>query len=158
DQMRDMDTLRAELARRTLRYGPQTEFGAGKGGITDPATHSSGGASKEDITALAWQHEARRLTAGQEAGIARHLPHFIEQWEIDIGADIEDADVEPCSRVGVLEECRDLLLFARIQRAPDDPPVCGFDLGNQGRQFLTLSASGKTVNPSDANFLAIAAP
>src|SRR5215470_1699072 len=33
DQMSDMDALRTELTRRTLRDGPQAELGAGKGGI-----------------------------------------------------------------------------------------------------------------------------
>src|SRR6266446_10309775 len=49
DQMGDVDALRAELACRTLRYGPQAKFGAGESGITDAAAHSGGGASEEDI-------------------------------------------------------------------------------------------------------------
>src|SRR5215831_8264759 len=44
DQMRDMDALWAELARRALRYGAQAKFGAGKGGVTDPTPHSGSGA------------------------------------------------------------------------------------------------------------------
>src|SRR5438270_8344924 len=40
DQMRDVDALRAELARRALCHGAQAEFGAGKGGVADSAAHS----------------------------------------------------------------------------------------------------------------------
>src|SRR5260370_30683471 len=74
DQMRDMDALRAKLARRALRYSAQAEFGAGKGGIADPAAHSRSGAGKEDIAAAAPQHQARRLAAGPEASGTVHAP------------------------------------------------------------------------------------
>src|SRR6516165_10881204 len=57
DQMRDTDALRTELARRTLRDGPQAELGAGKGGIADPAAHSGGGAGKTDVAAATRQHQ-----------------------------------------------------------------------------------------------------
>src|SRR5215471_15590993 len=97
--MRDVDALWAELARRGLRYGAQTEFGAGKRGIADATAQAGGRASKEDVAAAARQHQARRLAAGQETGVAGHLPDFaehplggLEQREIDIGADVEDAD------------------------------------------------------------------
>src|SRR5215472_4396321 len=148
--MRDMDALRAKLACRALRYRTQAEFGAGKGGIADPAAHSGGGAGKKDVAAAARQHQARRLAPAQEAGIARHLPYLaehplggLEQWEIDIGADIEDADFERCSRIGVLEKRRDLLFLARIQRAPDHTSPRRLDLRNERRQFLALPTSGE---------------
>src|SRR5262249_27449771 len=103
DQMGDVDALRAELARGTLCYGAQTKFGAGESGIADTATHAGSSASKEDIAAAARQHQARRLAARQEAGVAGHFPDLaehplggLEQREIDIRADIEDANLERC--------------------------------------------------------------
>jgi hypothetical protein len=74
------------------------------------------------MAAGARHHVARRLAPAQEAGVTRHLPHLaehplggLEQWEIHIGADIEYADFERRSRIGVLEEDRDLLFLAGIQ-------------------------------------------
>ena len=47
------------------------------------------------------QHETRRLAAGEEARVARHLPDLaehalgrLEEREVDVGADVEDADLE----------------------------------------------------------------
>src|SRR5262249_57746734 len=91
---------------------------------------------------------------GQEAGGAGHLPNLaehalsgFEQREIDIGPDVEDADFERCSRVGVPEKCSDLLLLACIERGPDRTSACRFDLGDKRRQFLALPASGKNGEP-----------
>src|SRR5262249_50750218 len=71
NQMRDVDAFWAELARRTLRYGAQAKFGAGKGGITDPTANSSGGAGKENIAAAARRHQPRRRPPSQRGGAAR---------------------------------------------------------------------------------------
>ena len=150
DQMGDMDALRTELARGTPAHRAQAEFGAGKGGIADPAAQARGGAGKEDVAAAARQHQPRRLAPGQETGIAGHLPDLaehplggLEQREIDIGADVEDADLERCCCVGVVEEGRDLLLLARIERAPDDPSARRLDLRDQRRQLVAVPPAGE---------------
>jgi hypothetical protein len=115
---------------------------------------------KEDIAVAARRQQARCLAARQEAGIAGHLPDLtehplggLEQWEIDIGADVEDADFERCGHIRVLQECRDLLFLARIQRAPDYPSACCLDLGDQRRQFLALPAPDKNREPLGRKFL-----
>src|SRR5271165_7567606 len=59
--MGDVDVLRTEFARRTLRHRAQAELGAGEGGIADPAAHAGGSAGEEDIAPTARQHQARRL-------------------------------------------------------------------------------------------------
>src|SRR5215813_14668107 len=50
-QMRNVDVLRTELARRALRHGTQAEFGAGKSGVTGATAQARSGACKEDVAA-----------------------------------------------------------------------------------------------------------
>src|SRR5207245_5753621 len=70
---------------------------------------------------------SRRLAPGEEAGIAGHLPDLAEyalgglqDREVDVGADIEDADFERRMLVGVIEERDNLILLARIERTRVD--------------------------------------
>ena len=111
------------------------------------------------------QHQARRFAAGEEAGVAGHLPDLAEhalgglqQREIDIGADVEDADLERRGRIGVVQEGGDLLLLARIERARHDLPPAASISATSGASLSPLRRPAKTVKPSAANFLAIAAP
>src|SRR5262245_49589929 len=124
DEMGDMDVLRPKFARHRLRDRAQAELRAGECRISDAAAQARGGAGEEDIASAARQHQPRRLAAGEEAGIAGHLPDFaeypfggVEDREVDVGADVEDADFQRRLLVGVVEEGDDLLLLARIERA-----------------------------------------
>src|SRR5439155_796123 len=160
DQMGDVDVPWTELACGSLRHSAKAELGAGEGGIADPAARAGGGAGKEDVAPAARQHQARGLARSQEARVTGHLPDLaeyplggLEQWEIYIGADVEDADFERCGHIGVLEERSDLLRLARIQRAPDDPSACCLDIGNQRRQLVTLPSPGKNGKPFGRKFL-----
>src|SRR5690348_7100242 len=49
DEVRDMDVLRPELARRRLRYGTQAEFRAGEGRIADAAAKRRCRTREEDV-------------------------------------------------------------------------------------------------------------
>jgi hypothetical protein len=160
DQMGDVDILWTEFARRTLRHRAQAEFGAGKGSIADTAAHPGGGASEENVAPTARQHQARRLATGQKARVTGHLPDLakhplggLDQWEIDIGPHVEDADLERCSRIGVLEERGDLFLLARIERPAGDSPARRFDLGDQRRQLITVPSTGENCEAFGREFL-----
>src|SRR4051812_8816699 len=110
NQMRDMDVLWAQFARHRLRYRAQSELGAGKGGKAAAAAQGRGSTREEDIALAARDHQPGGFTSGQETGPAGHLPDFsehavggFENWEIDVGPDIEDSDFERCMRVRVVE-------------------------------------------------------
>src|SRR5260370_14450446 len=126
-RMRDMYFFRPNLARGGFRPRAQAELGAGEGGITGAGEQAGGGAGEENIAAAARQHQPRRLPARQEARIAGHLPHLsehpfggIEDREVDVRADVEDADLEPRMLVGIPKERDDPLLLARIRRTRVD--------------------------------------
>src|SRR3954447_5759949 len=79
---------------------------------------------EEDIALAAGQHQARGLAAGEEVGIASHLPDLaehpfggVENRKVDVGADVEDANLERRVLVGIAEKRDDLVLLARIERA-----------------------------------------
>src|SRR5215831_9091203 len=127
DQMRDMDALGTELARRALGHRAQAELGAGKRRIADAAALASRGAGEEDVAAPARQHQPRRLARRQETGVARQFPNLAEHAlggfeyrEIDIGTDIEDAQFERRRRIGLAQKRRDLILLASVERAGND--------------------------------------
>src|SRR6202021_214647 len=148
DQMRDMNVLRAKLARGRLRSRAQAELGAGEGGIAGAATQGGGGASEENIAGAARQHQLRRLPARQESRIAGHLPDLpehpfggIQDREIDIGADVEDADLERRMLVGIAKERDDLLLLAGIERTGVDFAAGGFDRLHQRIQLGAIAAA-----------------
>src|SRR5258708_29261393 len=99
--MRDVDVLRPELPRHRLRYRAQSELGAGEGGKAAAAAQARGGPGEKDVAAAVRQHQPRRFAAGEEAGPAGHFPHLAEDAvggfqdrKINVGADIEDADLE----------------------------------------------------------------
>src|SRR4051794_33134760 len=122
--MADMNILGSELAGHGLRNRTKTELGAGEGRVTAATAQARGRAGEKDAALAMGQHQARRLTAGEAAGIARPLPDFaehafgrIEDREIDVGTDIENANFERRMLVGGVEEGDDLLLLPRIERA-----------------------------------------
>ena len=148
--MRDMDALRAELAGRALRHRAQAEFGAGEGGVADAAAQAGSGAGKEDVPRPRGSISRAASRAGQEAGVAGHLPDLaedplgrLEQREIDVGADVEDADLQRRRCVGRPQEGGDLLLLAGVERTADDPPARRLDLRDQRRQLLAVAPSGE---------------
>src|SRR5205085_9780320 len=145
-----MDVLWSQLARHRLRHRAQAELRAGKGGIAAAAAQRRRCAGKEDVALAARQHQPRRLAASEEAGIAGHLPDLAEHAlgglknrKIDVGADIEDADLERLLLVGVVEEGRDLLLLPRIERTGVDFTAGRLDLFYQRLQLGTVASSGE---------------
>src|SRR5215831_13601360 len=135
DEMRDVDILRPQFARHCLRDSAQAKFSASERRKAGAATERGGRTGEEDVARPARNHQPSRLAAGEEAGIARHLPHLtehalggIEDRKIDVGADVEDADFHRCVLVGVVEERDDLLFLARIERACLDLAADRLDL------------------------------
>src|SRR5215470_6089490 len=160
DEMGDVDVLRPELARHRLRDRAQAELRAGECRIADTAAQARGGAGEEDVALAARQHQPRRLAAGEEAGIAGHLPDFsehplggVEDREIDVGADVEDADFQRRMLVGVVEEGNDLLLLARIERSGVDLAAGRLDLLNQGFELGAVAAAGEDRETFGSEFL-----
>ena len=149
-QVGDVDALRAELARHALRHGPEAELRAGEGGEAGAAAQAGGGAGEDDGAAAARQHQARRLPPGEEARVAGHLPHLaehplggVEDGEVDVGADVEDADLERRGALGLGQEPGDRLLLAGVEGAAAAPPAGRLDLGDQGRELLAVAAPGE---------------
>ena len=105
---------------------------------------------KKMLPLAARQHQPRRLAPGEEAGIAGHLPYFPEHplggfqdREVDVGADVEDADFQRRMLVGVIEEGDDLLLLARIERAGMDLAAGRLDLLDQRLELGAVTAAGE---------------
>src|SRR5262249_2221767 len=100
DEVGDGDVLRTELPGRARRERPQAELRAGEGRVPDAPAEAGGGTGEEDASALARQHEAGCLSAGEKARVARHLPDLaehalggVDEGEVDVGPDVEDADL-----------------------------------------------------------------
>jgi hypothetical protein len=106
-----------------------------------------------------------RFSSGQKTRIARQLPDLaehplggFEQWEVDVGADIEDADLQRRDGIGLAEEGGQVLLLAGIERAADDPPARSLDLGDQRRQLVAAPPPGEDGEPRGGEFLRDRAP
>src|SRR5262249_103806 len=122
DQMGDVDVLRPQFARGSLRHGAEAEFGAGKSRVTNAAAQRSRRAGKKDGAAATWQHATRSLTSRQKSRIASHLPALaqntigrVQQRKIDVGADVEDADFERSVLVRIGQERNNLFLLACVE-------------------------------------------
>src|SRR5262249_51879844 len=95
-------------------------------------------------------HPPRCLAPREEAGIAGHLPDLpeyafgrVENWEVDIGADIEDANFHRRVLVGIVEKGDDFLFFPRVQRP-------GVDLAAGRLDFLDERFKlGAVATPSE---------
>ena len=95
-------------------------------------------------------HVAGGFAAGEEAGVARHLPHLaehalggFEQGEVDVASDIEDDDLERRDGVGLGHQGGDVLLFAGIGKA-GVADAAGFgDFGDERCQFVAAAAGGE---------------
>src|SRR5215813_6663057 len=108
--MRNVDVLRAGLARRALRHGAQSEFAAGKSGVTGATAQARSGSSKEDVAAIPRHDHTRRLSPGKETVVTRHYPNFAEhllggldQRKVDVRSDVEDAYLQRRPCIGVLQ-------------------------------------------------------
>ena len=78
-RVRDVDALRAELARHALADHPQAGLRRGKVAVGRLAPHAAGCASEED-GAPAQRHQAPRgLPPDEEAGEAADPPEIFEQ-------------------------------------------------------------------------------
>ena len=150
DQMGDVDVFRTQFACGRLRNGAQAELGAGKGRVACSAAQGRRGAREEDVALAPRQHQARRFAAGQEAGITGHLPDLpehalgrVQNREIDVGADIEDADFKRGMLVGITEEGSDLLFLARVERAGVDFSAGLLDLLHQRFELGAVAAAGE---------------
>ena len=117
-----MDILGSEFACDRLRHRPQSEFGAGKCRKTRSTAQTCRRTGKEDISLASRQHQACRFASGQETRIAGHFPYFVEHplrrlqdRKVDVGTDIEDADLERRTPVRISEEGNDLLLLACVE-------------------------------------------
>src|SRR5262249_43152646 len=150
DEMGDVDVLRSQFARHRLRHCAQAEFRAGEGGIAAATAQRRGRAGEEDIAAAPRQHQPCGFAAREEAGIAGHLPDLpeyafggVEDREIDVGTDVEDADLERRVPVGVVEEGDDLLLLACIERASVDLTAGRLDILDERRELVAVTATGE---------------
>jgi hypothetical protein len=139
-----------KLARHALRHRAQPGFGAGKCGVADTAAYARGRAGEENASLPARQHQARRLTAGEKPGIAGQFPHFaehpfggVEQREIDVAADVENADLERRLGVRFAQEGGNIVLLAGIETARHDRPACGFDIGDERRKLVGITPAGE---------------
>ncbi len=149
-QMGHVNVLRSELAGQALRHRPQPEFRAGEGGVARPAAQAGGRSGEQDRAAAAREHLPCRLPPGQEAGIAGHLPYLAEHalgrlqdGEIDVGADVEDADLERCGAIGLAQELDDGLLLASVEGAAGAASPVGLDLRHQRGELLAVAAPGE---------------
>src|SRR5205085_6444323 len=72
-----------------------------------------------------------------------HALGGLKNRKTDVGADIEDADLEWRLLVGVVEEGGDLLLLSRIERTGVDFTALGLDLLHQRLQLGAVASSGE---------------
>src|SRR5262249_52936582 len=148
DEMCDVDVAGTELARRALRYHAQAGLRAREGRVPEAATQTRRRTGEQGGAAAMRQHDARRLTPRQEAAIARHLPDLakhalrgLDEREVHVRADVEDADLERRRRVGIAQERGDLLLLPRVERTPDGAPALRLDVGDERRELLAVPSS-----------------
>src|SRR5215472_14325760 len=164
-QMRNVDVLRAELARRALRHGAQSEFGAGKSGVTGATAQARSGSSKEDVAAVPRNHQTRRLPPGEETG-----EHAISQTlrntrsVVSISGKLTFAPMlkmHTSSGALVSASCRKAATSSSLRASSERPTMCPRAASTSATSGASLSPwrrPAKTANPSAANFLAIAVP
>src|SRR4051812_38184508 len=156
--MRHVNVLRAQFARRRLRDRPQTELGAGEGRIAASAAQAR--RRTGEVALATGQHQARGLAAGEKAGIASHFPDLaehpfgrVEKGKVDVGGDVEDANLERRVLVGVAEKRDDLVFLARIERARVNFAAGLFDLLDERFELGAVAASREPRSPRRRTFL-----
>src|SRR5262249_44121095 len=117
-------------------------------------------AGEEDIALPTRQHQPRRLATRQEARIACHLPDLaehalggIEDREVDVGADIEDAGLHRRMLVRIVEERDDLLFLARIERTAMALAAAGVQPLDQGQQLFAITGASEDGETFRGEFL-----
>ena len=92
------------------------------------------------------QHQPRRLSPGQKPRKARHFPHLaehpcggVDQRKLDVGAHIENADLERGQGFGFGKKGRDLIFVTRIERSGDPAPAACNDFLYQCRQLVAIA-------------------
>jgi len=119
------------------------------GRLARAAAHARRSAGEEDRAAAMRQHGPRRLAPGQEAGVARHLPHLaehalggVQQGEGDVAADVEHAHLQRRDGVRARHEGGDLRFLPGVERLRDAPSAGRLDLGRQRGQLLPMPPPG----------------
>src|SRR6478609_1218580 len=150
DEVRDVDVLRAQFACRCLCNRAQAELGAGERRVSRSTAQGGGRPREEDIALAPRQHQASRFAPGQKAGVAGHFPDLsehalsrIQNREIDVGPDVENADIERRVLVGIAEECGNFFFLARIERAGVDFPTGLLDLLHERFELGAVAAPGE---------------
>ena len=148
--MRHVDVLWSQFPGRTLSDSAQPELCGSECGVPDATAQARSRAGEEDRTLLTGQHQPGRLARGQETGVAGHFPDLAKntlscfgQGKVDVGADVEDADGQRRNAFGLLKKSNDILLLARVQRAPDTAPSLCLNLMHQRRQLLAVAPAGE---------------
>ena len=100
-EMHDVNVLRSQFARHRLGHRAKSELRRRKCRKPLAAAHAGGRAGKEDGAASARKHDARRLAADQEAGVAGEFPRLeeqlfggFEQRLVDVRSGVEQADLD----------------------------------------------------------------
>jgi hypothetical protein len=120
--------------------------------VAHAAAKTRGCAGKEDRSAASWQHQARRFPPGQESRVTGHFPHLtkhslsgIDEAEVNVCANIEDAYLQRRPFVGAFEEPDHLVFFARVDAARDRTPSVCFDVCDQGRELIAIVLKGVEI-------------
>src|SRR5262249_41517927 len=82
-----------------------------------------------------------------------HALSGIEDREVDVGADIEDAGLHRRMLVRIVEERDDLLFLARIERTGMDLAAGGLDLLDQGQELFAITAASEDGETFRGEFL-----
>src|SRR3954454_1196490 len=99
---------------------------------------------------LPWPRGSIRRAADEEVGIASHFPDLaehpfggVENRKVDVGADVEDANLERRVLVGIAEKRDDLVFLARIERARVNFAAGLLDLLDERFELGGVAASRK---------------
>src|SRR3954447_431628 len=160
DQMRHMDVLGAQLAGHRLGHRAKTKLRAGERRITTAAAQGSRRAGEENVAFAARQHQPRRFAPGDEACPARHFPHLakhsvggLNDREVDISADIENAHLKRGELVRFIKESHDFLFLARIERSGEDCSARGLNLFDQRLELFAIASPGENGESLTREFL-----
>src|SRR6185369_13405973 len=148
DDVRDMDVLRAELARHALGERAKRMLGARERAEPCRAAQRRRGAGKQDRPAFARSHAARNRLRRKERREARHLPdleilarRLVEDAARHVGADVEDVDFDRSDAgLDALDELRNLLFLSRIGREAFGFAAGFPDLANERLELAAVAA------------------
>src|ERR1700687_297005 len=147
-EMSDVDISRSEFPRGALRDCAEPKLRGCERCVSDSAAETGGAAGEENRSPPSRQHQARSFPAGDESGVAGHLPDLaehavsrFEQREVYVCADIENADLERRLAVGVLQESGEVVFLSRVERSRRDSPAICLDLCDQWRELGALAPS-----------------